>query len=147
MTRTESKLAVAAAKELMKGNPEGLREIVRTVLQEILEAEMTDALGAAKSERTAARLGYRAGSYGRTLITRVGKLELRGRERRSRPGSRRPLLDRAVRALPALRAGLGRCPGRDVRPGRVDAEGEGDHRGAVRPCLLGLGDLGHQPAP
>jgi putative transposase len=77
MTRTESKLAVAAAKELMKGNPEGLREIVRTVLQEILEAEMTDALGAAKSERTAARLGYRAGSYGRTLITRVGKLELR----------------------------------------------------------------------
>ena len=32
MTRTESKLAVAAAKELMKGNPEGLREIVRTVL-------------------------------------------------------------------------------------------------------------------
>jgi transposase-like protein len=77
MTRTESKLAVAAAKELMKGNPEGLREIVRTVLQEILEAEMTDALGAAKSERTAARLGYRAGYYGRTLITRVGKLELR----------------------------------------------------------------------
>jgi putative transposase len=77
MTRTESKLAVAAAKELMKGNPEGLREIVRTVLQEILEAEMTDALGAAKSERTAARLGHRAGSYGRTLITRVGKLELR----------------------------------------------------------------------
>jgi putative transposase len=77
MTKTESKLAVAAAKELMKGNPDGLREIVRAVLQEILEAEMTDALGAAKSERTAGRLGYRAGYYGRTLITRVGKLELR----------------------------------------------------------------------
>jgi putative transposase len=77
MTKTESKLAVTAAKELMKGNPDGLREIVRTVLQEVLEAEMTDALGAAKSERTAARLGYRAGYYGRTLITRVGKLELR----------------------------------------------------------------------
>ena len=77
MTRTESKLAVAAAKELMKGNPNALREIVRAVLQEILEAEMTDALGAAKSERTTGRLGYRAGYYGRTLITRVGKLELR----------------------------------------------------------------------
>jgi putative transposase len=77
MTKTESKLAVAAAKELMKGNPDGLREIVRTVLQEVLEVEMTDALGAAKSERTAARLGYRAGYHGRTLITRVGKLELR----------------------------------------------------------------------
>jgi putative transposase len=77
MTEAKSKLAVAAAKELLKANPEGLREIVRTVLQEILEAEMTDALGAAKSERSAGRLGYRAGYYGRTLITRVGKLELR----------------------------------------------------------------------
>jgi putative transposase len=77
MTKTESKLAVAAAQELLKGNPEGLREIVRAVLQELLEAEMTDALGAAKGERTAGRLGYRAGYYGRTLITRVGKLELR----------------------------------------------------------------------
>src|SRR4029450_6818842 len=77
MTRTESKLAVAAAKELIKGHPESLREIVRAVLQEILQAGMTDALGAAKSERTVGRLGYRAGYYGRTLITRVGKLELR----------------------------------------------------------------------
>jgi putative transposase len=77
MTKADSKLAVAAAKELLKGNPDALREIVRAVLQEILEAEMTDALGAAKSERTAGRLGYRAGYYGRTLITRVGKLELR----------------------------------------------------------------------
>jgi putative transposase len=77
MTEAKSKLAVAAAQELIKGNPDGLREIVRAVLQEILQAEMTDALGAAKSERTTGRLGYRAGYYGRTLITRVGKLELR----------------------------------------------------------------------
>jgi putative transposase len=77
MTKAESKLAITAAKELIKGNPDGLREIVRAVLQEILEGEMTDALGAAKSERTTGRLGYRAGYYGRTLITRVGKLELR----------------------------------------------------------------------
>jgi transposase-like protein len=47
------------------------------VLQEVLEAEMTEALGAAKGERTGTRLGYRSGYYGRTLITRVGKLELR----------------------------------------------------------------------
>ena len=143
MTKVESKLAVAAAQELLQGNPEGLREIVRAVLQELLQAEMTDALGAAKGERSAGRLGYRAGYYSRSLITRVGTLELRGRERRSRPGPRRPVLDRAVRALPAVRAGAGRDPGRDVRPGRVDAEGQGDHRGAVRPCLLGLSDLGH----
>src|SRR4051795_2920293 len=78
MNVAPAKLSVAAAKELLKGNPDGLREVVRAVLQEVLEAEMTDALGAAKGERSAGRLGYRSGHYGRTLITRVGKLELRG---------------------------------------------------------------------
>jgi transposase-like protein len=38
---------------------------------------MSETLGAAKGERTPGRLGYRAGHYSRTLITRVGKLELR----------------------------------------------------------------------
>ena len=38
---------------------------------------MTETVGAAKGERTSERLGYRAGYYGRTLVTRVGKLELR----------------------------------------------------------------------
>jgi len=38
---------------------------------------MSEALGAEKSERTGGRLGYRSGYYGRTLITRIGKLELR----------------------------------------------------------------------
>src|SRR5437016_1487617 len=49
----------------------------RTALQEVLEAEMTEALGAEKGERATGRQGYRSGYYGRTLITRVGKLELR----------------------------------------------------------------------
>ncbi len=77
MAEAQAKLSVAAAKELLKGNPDGLREVVRAVLQEVLEAEMTEALGAAKGERTGARLGYRSGHCGRTLVTRVGKLELR----------------------------------------------------------------------
>jgi putative transposase len=38
---------------------------------------MTDALGAAKSERTMGRNGYRSGCYGHNLITWVGKLEPR----------------------------------------------------------------------
>jgi transposase-like protein len=40
-------------------------------MQEMLEAEMADALGAEKGERTGARLGYRSGYYTRTLITRL----------------------------------------------------------------------------
>jgi len=77
MTKIEVKPAIATVNELFSKSPDGLREIVRAVMQEMLEAEMTDALGAGKGERTAARLGYRSGYYARTLITRVGKLELR----------------------------------------------------------------------
>ena len=64
-------------KALLRGDEEFLRALVRTALQEALEAEMTEVLGAEKGERTVDRLGYRSGYYGRTLITRVGKLELR----------------------------------------------------------------------
>ena len=77
MTKKEPKLTSTAVKDLMLQSPEGMREVVRAVLQEVLEAEMNDVLGAAKGERTPERLGYRAGYYPRTLVTRVGKLELR----------------------------------------------------------------------
>ena len=54
-----------------------LRPLVEQVVQQVLEAEMDETLGAQKSERTPNRVGYRSGYYGRTFITRVGKLELR----------------------------------------------------------------------
>jgi len=54
-----------------------VRELFRDVLQEVLEAEMTETLQAKPGERTSERLGLRSGYYSRTLITRVGKLELR----------------------------------------------------------------------
>jgi putative transposase len=50
---------------------------VQVVLQEMLGAEMTEALGAEQGERTPTRLGYRAGYSPSTMVTRVGKLELR----------------------------------------------------------------------
>ncbi|HVN77169.1 MAG TPA: IS256 family transposase [Thermoanaerobaculaceae bacterium] len=53
------------------------RELLRVTVQEVLEAEMEEAVGAGKWERTEDRLGYRSGYRGRTLVTRVGKLELR----------------------------------------------------------------------
>lgn len=56
---------------------DALKKLMQTLLQEVLEAEMDEALHAGKGERTAGRLGYRSGHYGRTLVTRVGKLELR----------------------------------------------------------------------
>jgi len=53
-----------------------LREIVERVLQEVLEAEMTEHLGAAPHERTDARKGHRNGHKPRTLRSRVGTLNL-----------------------------------------------------------------------
>src|SRR6202142_1516843 len=77
MTKKEHKAERIDLKALVGSDRDFLRQLIRTMLQEVLEAEMTDALGAAKSERTTGRNGYRSGYYGRSLITRVGKLELR----------------------------------------------------------------------
>lgn len=62
---------------LVEQDKDMLKELVRKCVQEALEAEMADALGAAKSERTEGRRGYRSGYYERKLITRVGTLDLR----------------------------------------------------------------------
>jgi len=64
-------------KALFGDEKEILKKIVREVMQEILEQEMADSPGAAKGERLLNRLGYRSGYYERSLITLVGKLELR----------------------------------------------------------------------
>src|SRR6201993_5291322 len=77
MTKRQGKSGTIDVKALLAEDEEFLRALVRTALQEVLEAEMTEALSAEKGERAAGRQGYRSGYYGRTLITRVGKLELR----------------------------------------------------------------------
>ena len=59
MTDKKIKSGTIDVKALLAGDEEFLRALVRTALQEMLEAEMTEALGAEKSERTAGRLGYR----------------------------------------------------------------------------------------
>ena len=118
MTRPEPTAAVVLSKAALLADPDFLREIVRATLQEMLEAEMTDALGAAKGERSEARRGYRSGSYPRTLVTRVGKLELRVPQDRDGRFSTELFAwltsVRSRRSSPASR----RCTCRGCRPGR-----------------------------
>jgi putative transposase len=57
--------------------------VVQEVVQQVLEAEMEERLQAAKGERTASRQGYRSGYYSRSLVTRMGRLELRVPQDRS----------------------------------------------------------------
>lgn len=54
-------------RELLRQDTDLLKALVQEVLQQVLEVEMEEAVGAEKSERTPNRLGYRAGYYSRSL--------------------------------------------------------------------------------
>ena len=78
MTTRSKRSAKSAGIEAVIGQDgEMLKRLIQEALQQVLEAEMTEAVGAGPGERTAGRLGYRAGYYSRSLVTRIGKLELR----------------------------------------------------------------------
>ncbi len=77
MAQVKRKRSSLDLKVLVKEDQDLLRSLMREALQEVLEAEMDEALQAGKGQRTPQRLGYRSGYYSRSLVTRVGKLELR----------------------------------------------------------------------
>lgn len=76
MTTSKHKTKLSAV-EAVAGDRDLMKALMKEALQEVLEGEMTQFLGAAPSERSEGRSGYRAGYYGRSLVTRIGKLELR----------------------------------------------------------------------
>jgi putative transposase len=75
MANDHRRLAEEVAQGILLDDPGFLKEIVERVLQELLEAEITDHVGAAY-ERSEARTGHRNGHKPRTLRTRVGTLNL-----------------------------------------------------------------------
>lgn len=77
MTPRKNTAAKSNLKELLSEDQDLLRSLMKQALEQVLDGEMSEALGAGKSERNEGRLGYRSGYYGRSLITRVGKIELR----------------------------------------------------------------------
>ena len=76
MANDHRRLAEEVAQGILLDDPGFLKEIVERVLQELLEAEITDHVGAAAYERSEARTGHRNGHKPRTLRTRVGTLNL-----------------------------------------------------------------------
>ena len=54
-------------------DPEFVRTVVQDALNAVMEAEMSELLGADKSERTSSRRGYRSGYYRRKLTMRWGR--------------------------------------------------------------------------
>ncbi len=76
MTADHRSSQTGAAQGVLLDDADFLREIVERVLQEVLEAEMTEHVGAVPYERTDTRKGHRNGHKPRTLRTRVGTLNL-----------------------------------------------------------------------
>ncbi|WP_428490753.1 IS256 family transposase [Rhodopila sp.] len=77
MTKRQGKDEANELKAILSQDGDFLRSAVKAAIQAALGAEMTEALAAERSERVDGRLGYRSGSYSRSLITRVGSIELR----------------------------------------------------------------------
>jgi putative transposase len=76
MTDRNRRLGEELAQEVLLDDPNFLREIVERVLKELLEAQMTEHIGATPYKRTQKRTGHRNGHKLRTLRTRVGTLNL-----------------------------------------------------------------------
>jgi putative transposase len=76
MTTDHRRADTRMAQEALLDDPSFLKEIVERLIQELLEAEMTEHIGAAPYERAEKRTGHRNGHKPRTLRTRVGTLNL-----------------------------------------------------------------------
>ena len=76
MSEYDVKVSKEELIELLSKN-DGLSELLSSVLNQVLEAQMTEHLGAERHEQQKERTGYRNGYRTRTLYTRVGPLQLR----------------------------------------------------------------------
>lgn len=75
MATLEMEIPDEKIQAMLRGDS-GIEVLLEPILNQILQAEMTDYLRAEPGERTDDRRGYRNGSYKRKLTTRVGTLEL-----------------------------------------------------------------------
>jgi hypothetical protein len=118
------------AQGILLSDPIFLREIVERVLQEMLEAEVTEHIGAASYERTDKRTGHRSGYKPRLWGPRPAPSTY------SCPRTlRRRLLHAPFLALPKEREGTLFGFDGEVRGGRLHQEGQGGDRIAVRDLL------------
>lgn len=75
MTQIEVTFDEETLREVLLGD-RGAEMLLEKVMNEVLQAEMTEHLGAEHGEQTEDRQGYRNGSYERNLTTRIGSLKL-----------------------------------------------------------------------
>ena len=100
MTQIQVSFDEETLREVLLGD-RGAEVLLEKVMNQVLQAEMTEHLGAKPGEQTDDRRGYRNGSYERQLTTRVGQLTLE--VPRDREGTfRTELFERYQRSEKAL---------------------------------------------
>ena len=101
MAQFQITLPDALVQGLLSSRSEGLTEMVEQVLNQLLQVQVAEHLGAAPHQRSEERTGYRNGSRERELTTRIGTLTLK--VPRVRDGSFAPeLFERYQRSEQAL---------------------------------------------
>jgi len=75
MTEYQISLNEGQVKELLIGD-EGLKGLVESMLNEVLEAQLTEHIGAGRYERSEERSTHRNGHRARRITFRVGRLTL-----------------------------------------------------------------------
>lgn len=96
---------VNKVKHILSQNDDFLKPIVSSLLQDLLEAEMNETIGASSYQRCGERRGYRSGYYSRQFVTRVGTIDLRvPRDREGKFSTE--LFERYQRSEKALLAAL-----------------------------------------
>jgi CRP-like cAMP-binding protein len=70
----KARITAEDLKQMMSEDGDLLKMIIEQTVQQVLEAEMEEALQAGKSERSERRLGYRSGYYGRTQSRALARL-------------------------------------------------------------------------
>ena len=141
MATIEIEIDEQKIQQLLRGD-RGMAVLLEPILNQILQAEMTEHLKAKPGEQTDDRRGYRNGTYERKLTTRVGTIELE--VPRDREGTfQTALFQRYQRSEKALVLTLMQYG----PPGSQHRSSQGDHHGAQRARVLEVGgpSLGEGP--
>ena len=127
MTRKKSNRTLKEIKAMMAEDDEFLRPMVQRGHSGVSGSGDGASRGAEKGERVEGRLSYRSGYYSRSLVTRVGKLELRvPQDRHGRFSTE--IFERYQRSEKALVAALTQM----YIQGGLDPQSDCDQRRALR---------------